>query len=158
MLASCVKHQSLGRLEHSCLRATASNGFRATRQYRAHPTHVPHPNRGPNSRRFTARSALRPWFVLPTTLLVFCGAGVWAYENYQPFRHSLLAIARCSRIAGALWNQRLPIHDIDRRLCGQRLLYLGRLTTKGPCLLRTTLRKLSTRRTQNVTSGVRRGF
>ncbi|KAI6046229.1 ABC1 family-domain-containing protein [Pisolithus marmoratus] len=34
-------------------------------------------------------------------LLVLGGAGCVAYEQYQPFRHSLLAIVRCSRVATA---------------------------------------------------------
>jgi len=37
-----------------------------------------------------------------TLIAVAFGAGVGfiAYENYQPFRHTVLAVARCSRVAG----------------------------------------------------------
>jgi hypothetical protein len=28
------------------------------------------------------------------------GVGFTAYENYQPFRHTVLAVVRCSRVAG----------------------------------------------------------
>ena len=38
---------------------------------------------------------------LPATLLAAAGAGYVAYEHYQPFRHTVLAVVRCSRVAGA---------------------------------------------------------
>ena len=36
-----------------------------------------------------------------TSIAIAFGAGVGfiAYENYQPFRHTVLAIVRCSRVA-----------------------------------------------------------
>lgn len=44
---------------------------------------------------------LKSWvYVVPTTLLVVGGAGVLAYNYNQPFRHTALAVVRCSRIAG----------------------------------------------------------
>ncbi|KAH9949006.1 ABC1-domain-containing protein [Amylocystis lapponica] len=52
----------------------------------------------PPSRR-TPR--LKPWVLYPTTLLVLCGATVVAYQTNQPFRHTALAIVRCSRVAEA---------------------------------------------------------
>lgn len=47
----------------------------------------------------TKRPSANPWILYPATALLLGGAGYVAYENYQPFRHALLAIARCSRIA-----------------------------------------------------------
>ncbi|KAI0744860.1 ABC1-domain-containing protein [Earliella scabrosa] len=45
---------------------------------------------------------LNGWlYVVPTTLLVVGGAGVLAYNYNQPFRHTALAVVRCSRIAEA---------------------------------------------------------
>ncbi|KIJ61310.1 hypothetical protein HYDPIDRAFT_137889 [Hydnomerulius pinastri MD-312] len=49
----------------------------------------------PNSRR------AKSWLLLPTTTLLLGGAGYIAYEHYQPFRHAVLAVARCSRVAEA---------------------------------------------------------
>ncbi|KAF5385816.1 hypothetical protein D9615_002577 [Tricholomella constricta] len=41
------------------------------------------------------------WAVYPASLLVLGGAGWVAYENSQPFRHTLLAVMRCSRVGRA---------------------------------------------------------
>ncbi|KAI0360911.1 ABC1-domain-containing protein [Trametes cingulata] len=41
------------------------------------------------------------WLVVPATLLVLGGAGVLAYNYSQPFRHTALAVVRCSRVAEA---------------------------------------------------------
>ncbi|KAF8135469.1 ABC1 family-domain-containing protein [Boletus edulis] len=47
-------------------------------------------------------STRRPWFLYPlATAMLLGGAGYVAYENYQPFRHTVLAVVRCSRIARA---------------------------------------------------------
>ncbi|TFY83696.1 hypothetical protein EWM64_g309 [Hericium alpestre] len=43
----------------------------------------------------------RPWLAGSAALLLVSGAGWAAYENYQPFRHTALAVVRCSRIAEA---------------------------------------------------------
>lgn len=48
----------------------------------------------------TIRSKVNPWIAWPTTIVVLVGAGVVAYETYQPFRHTVLAVVRCSRIGG----------------------------------------------------------
>jgi hypothetical protein len=47
----------------------------------------------------TKRPSANSWILYPATALLLGGAGYVAYENYQPFRHALLAVARCSRIA-----------------------------------------------------------
>ncbi|KAG6336036.1 hypothetical protein ID866_3052, partial [Astraeus odoratus] len=44
---------------------------------------------------------LKPWFTIAALTLVLSGTGYAAYEYYQPFRHSVLAVIRCSRVAGA---------------------------------------------------------
>ena len=38
--------------------------------------------------------------VTPSRSLLLGGAGVLAYNYNQPFRHTVLAVVRCSRIAG----------------------------------------------------------
>lgn len=47
----------------------------------------------------TIRATANPWILYPGAALLLAGAGYVAYENYQPFRHALLAVVRCSRIA-----------------------------------------------------------
>ncbi|KAI0949682.1 hypothetical protein AcW1_009217 [Taiwanofungus camphoratus] len=42
-----------------------------------------------------------PWVVLPATLLVLSGSGYVAYTYNPPFRHIILAVVRCSRVAKA---------------------------------------------------------
>ncbi|TFK75415.1 ABC1-domain-containing protein [Pluteus cervinus] len=54
--------------------------------------------RHPHSLQPIARN---PWILYPTTFLVVGGVGVLAYHNYQPFRHTVLAVVRCSRVARA---------------------------------------------------------
>ncbi|KAI0737629.1 ABC1-domain-containing protein [Daedaleopsis nitida] len=50
----------------------------------------------------TLPKKLNGWlYVVPTTILVLGGAGVLAYHYNQPFRHTALAVVRCSRIAEA---------------------------------------------------------
>ncbi|KAI0785656.1 ABC1 family-domain-containing protein [Abortiporus biennis] len=44
---------------------------------------------------------VNPWIAYPTTFILLAGAGFLAYENSQPFRHTVLAVVRCSRIAEA---------------------------------------------------------
>ncbi|KAN0091092.1 ABC1 family domain containing protein [Tylopilus felleus] len=49
----------------------------------------------------TKLPSANPWLLYPAAALLLGGAGYVASENYQPFRHTLLAVVRCSRIAGA---------------------------------------------------------
>jgi hypothetical protein len=46
------------------------------------------------------------WAFYPSILLLASGAGVIAYYYSQPFRHSVIAATRCSRIAGETQNTR----------------------------------------------------
>ncbi|KAI0666582.1 ABC1-domain-containing protein [Trametes maxima] len=41
------------------------------------------------------------WVVVPATVLVLGGVGALAYNYNQPFRHTVLAVVRCSRVAEA---------------------------------------------------------
>ncbi|KAH7909330.1 ABC1-domain-containing protein [Hygrophoropsis aurantiaca] len=50
---------------------------------------------------FRCRSNLKPWVVYPVTCLLLVGGVYVAYNQYQPFRHSVLAVVRCSRVAEA---------------------------------------------------------
>ncbi|KAL6310320.1 ABC1-domain-containing protein [Sparassis latifolia] len=56
--------------------------------------------KAPEHPRQTRR--ISPWVIYPTTIVVAAGAGVFTYENYQPFRHFTLAAVRCSRVARAV--------------------------------------------------------
>lgn len=57
------------------------------------------PNGAPTAS--SSRTGSRARITVPATLLVVAGLGYVAYENYKPFRHTVLAVARCSRVAGA---------------------------------------------------------
>lgn len=63
------------------------------RNYSSEHSNSPPRNRG--------RPSLKNYLTPPATLLLVGAAGYLAYEQYQPFRHTVLAVVRCSRIAGA---------------------------------------------------------
>ncbi|KAI0318269.1 ABC1-domain-containing protein [Amylostereum chailletii] len=44
---------------------------------------------------------INPWLVYPTALVVVTGVAWGSYENFQPFRHTVLATVRCTRVAEA---------------------------------------------------------
>lgn len=48
-----------------------------------------------------SRNSRNPWLATSTGILVIAGGSYAAYENYQPFRHSILAAVRCWRVAVA---------------------------------------------------------
>jgi aarF domain-containing kinase len=58
----------------------------------------------------------KSWVLYPASVLVFGGASWYAYENVQPFRHSVLAAVRCSRVAGESQKWKAV------NLCDQRVL------------------------------------
>jgi len=66
-----------------------SSARRLTRWLPRRPGTLPPPLRG--ARSFAAYSI---------AIAFGAGVGFIAYENYQPFRHSVLAVVRCSRVAG----------------------------------------------------------
>ena len=95
------------------------------------------------------------WLAYPTSFLLLAGVGIVAYENYQPFRHTVLAVARCSRIAGMHVLQVLFECELND---SQRRLFLVPLTTKS-LLGNSTSRKMRTKKLcPAVTSGVRREY
>ncbi|KXN90583.1 ABC1 family protein C15C4.02 [Leucoagaricus sp. SymC.cos] len=59
---------------------------------------LPHPHLTHNQQK--ARIKSKPW-IYPAVTLLAVGAGYYAYQNHQPFRHTCLAVVRCSRVAGA---------------------------------------------------------
>ncbi|KAL4264735.1 Mitochondrial structure and function regulator [Pleurotus pulmonarius] len=48
-----------------------------------------------------SRSSRNPWLATSAGILVIAGGSYVSYENYQPFRHSVLAAVRCWRVAVA---------------------------------------------------------
>lgn len=98
-----------------------------------------------SSARDSIRSRVNPWIAWPTTVVVLAGAGIVAYETYQPFRHTVLAVVRCSRIGGMydvlfvlsilliIWNTsqrpRSLVPLIIRKLC-LKLMKLRRRRNK----------------------------
>lgn len=70
------------------------------------------------------------WIFYPTCAVVFGATCFVAYQTSQPFRHSVLAIVRCSRVAGKS-NISFIMKSLGLiRLFMQVLPYLARLTTK----------------------------
>jgi len=55
------------------------------------------------------------WILYPATALLLGGAGYAAHENELPFRHALLAVMRCSRIAGMCTRSSYSWYAADRR-------------------------------------------
>jgi hypothetical protein len=83
--------QPLQSLAHGGQRnASQGRSILARRFWRA-KNHPPQPG---NPRR-------NPWYIYPAALLVLCGTSIVAYQTYKPFRHSFLAVVRCSRVAEA---------------------------------------------------------
>ena len=81
------------------IRTTApSNSFSSVRRLSRwpfrRPGHLPpvHPLR--------VRAGARPLAAYSIAVAFGGGVGFIAYENYQPFRHTVLAVVRCSRVAG----------------------------------------------------------
>jgi len=81
-----------------------------------------------------------------------------AWKEYQPFRHSVLAAVRCSRVAGeatVLMHHFIPI--IYQKFF-QALLYLVRLTIRLRLQNRMDQTRCVWKRTLNATSVVQRGY
>ena len=51
------------------------------------------------SPRTSTKTSKSPWFY-PISALLLGGASWTAYENSQPFRHTILATVRCTRVGG----------------------------------------------------------
>ncbi|KAH9935549.1 uncharacterized protein B0H18DRAFT_1207128 [Fomitopsis serialis] len=55
----------------------------------------------PSHQQTSRRRRLNGWIIYPTTLATLLGVGFIAYHYNQPFRHTSLAVVRCSRVAEA---------------------------------------------------------
>ncbi|KAI0766836.1 ABC1-domain-containing protein [Trametes elegans] len=75
----------------------------ATIARRTRPPHAEHPRLLSTtvSERLKPQTKVPGWIVFPAAVLVLGGAGVLAYNYNQPFRHTALAVVRCSRVAEA---------------------------------------------------------
>ncbi|RDB16803.1 ABC1 family protein MCP2 [Hypsizygus marmoreus] len=62
--------------------------------------HIRIPKRPPNHTKPPTQPR-NPWILYSTPVLLLGGASWVAYEQSQPFRHTVLAFIRCSRVAGA---------------------------------------------------------
>lgn len=62
-------------------------------QHRIYSTSIPQNLNPPR------KSRALPWIA---SLVFISGASLVAYNQYQPFRHSVHALVRCSRVAGAV--------------------------------------------------------
>ena len=58
------------------------------------------PSRFIKPRKARQPSNGKPWLAYASAFALISGSSWVAYENYQPFRHALLAAVRCSRVAG----------------------------------------------------------
>jgi uncharacterized protein (DUF983 family) len=80
-----------------------------------------------------------------------------AWKEYQPFRHSVLAAVRCSRVAGEVTVLMLHfIPSLSNKIL-QVLLYLVRLTIRLRSQNRMNQTRCVWKRTPNATSAVQRG-
>lgn len=90
--------------------------------------------------------------------LVLCGAGYVACTKHQPFRHSILAVVRCSRVAGAMLLLVPCIQSSSLLTSPQWPLLWGPSITSGHLRLYMHQSRRSHRRTRNVTPEVRGGY
>ncbi|KAH7888736.1 ABC1 family-domain-containing protein [Phlebopus sp. FC_14] len=88
-------------------------------------------------KRTTSRA--RSWFLYTGTALALAGAGFIAYEKYSPFRHSVLAVVRCSRVAGAAIAGAV---DYKRTFAGSYASEEERLEAYSHCHMRSAKRVL----------------
>ncbi|KDR75880.1 hypothetical protein GALMADRAFT_248622 [Galerina marginata CBS 339.88] len=59
------------------------------------------PKPGQSSWQNLGRPATSPWIFYPTCLVILGAACFVTYQTSRPFRHTALAVVRCSRVAGA---------------------------------------------------------
>lgn len=92
---------ALGRYRHcsSSLQASFVGALKRTGQQKARPLRRSQTTSSLNAPAKPS-SSVRTYLALPATLLALYGLGYVAYENSQPFRHTVLAVVRCSRVAG----------------------------------------------------------
>ena len=51
-------------------------------------------------RRRASQATSSPWIFYPSCMVLLGAAGFIGYNTSQPFRHTVLAVVRCSRVAG----------------------------------------------------------
>ncbi|KAF8161107.1 ABC1 family-domain-containing protein [Crassisporium funariophilum] len=51
---------------------------------------------------YRSKSIRSPWILYPTCAVILGAACLVTYQTSQPFRHGVLAVVRCSRVAGAV--------------------------------------------------------
>jgi len=93
-----------------------------------------------------------------TAALVLSGAGYVGYTKHQPFRHSILAVVRCSRVAGAMPLLVLCTHPSSLLTSPQWPLLWGPSITSGHLRSHMRQRRRSHRRTRNATPEVQGGY
>ncbi len=73
-----------------------------------------------DSRHHERRRGIGPWIFYPTCAVILGTACFVAYETSQPFRHTVLAVVRCSRVAGiygSAGSHSIPTEYIFCRCC-----------------------------------------
>jgi aarF domain-containing kinase len=78
------------------LRARHTPPFSFTRRLSRWPQRR---SRTPLPFRSDVTGGVHPFAAYSIAVVFGAGVGYIAYENRQPFRHTLLAVARCSRVA-----------------------------------------------------------
>ena len=107
----------------------------------------------PRLRGVASRGA-RSFAAYSIALAFGVGVGFTAYENYQPFRHTVLAVVRCSRVAGESWRMFCVCRDdACAYVESQRRPYSERSTTNAHLLGRTHPMKSGSRPILSVTCG-----
>lgn len=90
-----------------------------------------HPSPSPSLPSASSKpQRLNSWLAYPTSVLLLAGAVFAAYENYQPFRHTVLAVARCSRIAGEFNTIFVGFHAWLLNVYGAEAAVLGAIDYK----------------------------
>ena len=60
------------------------------------------PSNTPNNSGYSRWSKTSSWIFYPTCVAILGAACFVTYQTSQPFRHGVLALVRCSRVAGEL--------------------------------------------------------
>ena len=111
-----------------------------------------HPSGLPCRSYGTGRLRLRrEWLVYSTSAIVLATAGVIAFETSQPFRYTVHAIGRCSRVASSSAVWWFGTHFTYTRHL-KELLYLVLSTTSGRLHKHTPRKRNESKRIRCVTN------